>query len=358
MKTLSHYVSRTVAASTLVVLIAFLGLDLIFRIIDEVENIELDYTFAKVLVYVGLRTFARLYDVMPIVGLIGCLTGLGALANNSELIVMRSAGVSTLRMVWTCLKPALLFMLAAMVIGELVAPKTEQLAISYRALARHQSAVIDVNRGLWLRDGKDFVFASVVQPDGVIYGLNVFHFEDDQSLGSILRAERASYRDSHWQLETVDNTVFANVNGMPEKIVQTRSKLLEWQSQLKPHLLAIASVEPADLKITHLLEYVDYLQQQHLNSTQYEIAFWGKVFYPLVMISLVLVGISFVFGPLRQVSMGYRVFCGVLIGIVFKTLQDMLGPLSIVFGFSPMLAMLAPAAFCALLGLVLIARVR
>ncbi len=358
MRRLNRYIARTVAAAIAVVLIAFMGLDLVFRIVEEISNIEYDYTFGKVIVYEGLRTFSRLYEVMPIVGLIGCLTGLGALANNSEIIVMRTAGVSILRLVWMSLRPALLFMLVAMFIGEEVAPKTEQIALSYRALARHRSATLDVNQGLWLRDGNDFVFASVVQPNGDMFGLNVFRFDDDQSLKGILRAERASFKESHWMLETVDNTVFENKNGMPEKITQSKVKLLWWESQLKPELLSIASVAPDDLKVTALVDYVDYLKEQNLNSTEYELAFWEKIFFPLVMISLVLVGISFVFGPLRQVSMGYRVFWGILIGVIFKTFQDMLGPLSMVFGFSPMLAMLAPAVVCSLLGFLLISRVR
>jgi len=56
--------------------------------------------------------------------------------------------------------------------------------------------------------------------------------------------------------------------------------------------------------------------------------------------------------------MGFRVFLGVLIGVVFKTLQGTLGPVSIVFGYSPVLAMLTPVILCSLIGLVLLARVR
>jgi hypothetical protein len=59
-------------------------------------------------------------------------------------------------------------------------------------------------------------------------------------------------------------------------------------------------------------------------------------------LGLVLVGIAFVFGPLRQATVGFRVFIGVLFGISFKLISDILGPLSIVFEMPPMLAILAP----------------
>jgi lipopolysaccharide export system permease protein len=70
----------------------------------------------------------------------------------------------------------------------------------------------------------------------------------------------------------------------------------------------------------------------------------------------VLVGISFVFGPLRDSTMGLRVFVGVVLGISFKILQDMLGPISIVFGFPVFLAVLLPALLCAGVGLYLLRR--
>ncbi len=358
MRILRRYVSRSVTAATAIVLVAFLGLDIIFRIIEESDNIAGNYTFFKVFAYEMLRTPARLYEVMPIVGLIGCLTGLGSLANSSELMVMRSAGVSTLSLVWISLRSALFFMLVAMLIGEYVAPKTEQVAISYRDYARHKSVNLNLKQGLWLRDDNDFVFVNVVQPSGVMFGINIFKFDDKQAIHSILRAERASFNKTHWLMEGVEITTFKNENSKPQQISKSEQKLYRWQSSINPDLLSIAVVDPDDLKVTALWDYVSYLKGQGLNSKEYELAFWEKAFYPLVMISLVLAGISFVFGPLREVTMGYRVFWGILLGILFKTLQDTLGPISIVFGFSPVLAMLLPALLCAIVGFVLLLRVR
>ena len=56
--------------------------------------------------------------------------------------------------------------------------------------------------------------------------------------------------------------------------------------------------------------------------------------------------------------MGYRLFTGVMLGIVFRFSQDLLGPTSIVYGFVPLLAVAAPIAVCWLLGLLLLLRTR
>ena len=62
------------------------------------------------------------------------------------------------------------------------------------------------------------------------------------------------------------------------------------------------------------------------------------------------VAVSFIFGPLRSVTMGQRLFTGVLVGFVFQIVQDLLGPSSLVFGFSPLIAVLLPIGLLLALG--------
>jgi lipopolysaccharide export system permease protein len=66
--------------------------------------------------------------------------------------------------------------------------------------------------------------------------------------------------------------------------------------------------------------------------------------------------ISFIFGPLRSVTLGQRVFTGVVVGFVVRISQDLLGPASLVFSFSPLLAVLTPALICGLAGIWLLRR--
>jgi lipopolysaccharide export system permease protein len=110
------------------------------------------------------------------------------------------------------------------------------------------------------------------------------------------------------------------------------------------------------LSANSLYEHIDYLEERKADSAKYRLAFWSKVLQPLAIFSLVLVGIAFVFGPLRQATVGYRVFVGVLFGISFKLLSDILGPLSIVFEMPPVLAILTPIIICFSIGFILLRR--
>ncbi len=68
--------------------------------------------------------------------LIGCLIGLGTLASSSELTIMRAAGVSLGRIVVAVMKPMLVLMLVGVLIGEYVAPWSENIAQATRASAQ------------------------------------------------------------------------------------------------------------------------------------------------------------------------------------------------------------------------------
>lgn len=356
MRIIRSYVAKSVLAATVIVLLGVVSLDLVFRIIAEAAKTTDKYTIANVVVYELLNSPAKLYQFMPMVGLIGCLTGLGALANNSELIVMRATGVSTFRLLITALIPAVLLLVVAMAIGEYVAPKTGQMAEVYRAQAHGYNRTIS-KRGVWVRDDNSFVQINAVHTSGILYGVNIFHMQG-KKLEKITQAKQAIYSQDHWLLEDVQETHFIDIGQLSEQITQEKQTQMRWYSDLKPDVLAVAALDPDDLQMQQLWEMMRYYKEQSLNSSSYELAFWGKAFYPLIMMSLVIVGISFVFGPLREVSMGFRVFIGVLVGILLKTFQDTLGPVSMVYGFSPMFAMLMPALLCAAIGAFLLSRVR
>jgi lipopolysaccharide export system permease protein len=54
--------------------------------------------------------------------------------------------------------------------------------------------------------------------------------------------------------------------------------------------------------------------------------------------------------------MGFRVFTGLIVGLLFKYMQDLLGPTSIVFGFNPVLAILVPILINGAIGVWLMRR--
>ena len=353
MRKLDRYIGVTVFVAILAVLGVILGLAELFAFVDQLGQITETYTLGEALKFVLLTAPSRAYDMLPMAALIGCLVGLGTLASNSELTIMRAAGVSLQRIVWAVMKPMLVLMCAGILVGEYVIPYTETAAQSGRALAQSGNGSQSSKSGLWHRQGREFIHINVVRPDGVLLGVTRYDFDDSRRLQTASFARQAVFENDQWRLQDVTTTVL-HAEEKRSEVVSKPSEV--WNIQLSPQLLNTVVMEPEALSITGLWSYIHYLQDQGLNSNRYWLAFWTKILQPAVTAALVLMAISFIFGPLRSVTLGQRVFTGVLVGFIFRIAQDLLGPSSQVFNFPPLLAVLVPAAICAFLGALLLKR--
>ncbi len=350
MKKLDRYIGLNVLGAMLVVLVVVVFLNTLFAFLDQLGSMRANYQLPQVLKYMLLTTPKRIYEVIPVSALIGCLAGLGSMAGHSELVVMRAAGVSLSRIGWAVMKPALVMIVAGMLIGEYVTPVAEQMALTQRKIERSADGRYS-DEGVWHREGNSYMFFNAVQPNGVLYGVSRFVFDDQNRLVESSYADRALFQGNHWVLEDVKNSHYQG-----NKVTTTTNLTEDWHTELTTTLLKVVVVKPDDLSIEGLMTYVDYLRDQGLESGEYDLAFWKKVLQPLSIFVLVLIGMSFVFGPLRSVSMGLRLFTGVVTGVVFMILQNLMGPASLVFGFSPLVAVMLPIVVCFGIGVVLLRR--
>lgn len=350
---LSRHIGSTIFLSIAVALLVLVGLDVVAAIIDEAGDVRRNYHFADALIYVGTKLPSTIYEYIPFSSLIGCLFGLGMLASSSEVVVMRASGISLLRIVYFVLRPVMLFVVLAVTIGEYFSPYLDQLAEGRREYLRKGESALDSSSGLWNREGSEFMHFNAVFPGGVLFGVSRFQFAEDRSLQEASFSSRATFNASEnlWVEENVSLTRFTEDRTEAEKKITRR-----WESELTPEVLMVNILPPEALSIRSLNQYIDFLEHQNTDNQLYKLAFWTKVLQPLVIIGLVLLGISFVFGPLRESTMGFRIFIGVVVGVGFRIIQDMLGPFSIVFGFPPLLAVLLPVLFCVLVGLMLLRR--
>jgi lipopolysaccharide export system permease protein len=348
-KILSRYVSKVVFFSILAVLSVVLAVDVIAAIIEEASDIKMDYGFVDALAYVATTLPRRIYENIPLSALIGCLVGLGLLASNTELVIMRSAGVSLLRIIGFVLRPVMLFIVAAVLLGEYAVPYTDQLAEGRRAMLLGKQ---DLSRGFWNKENNEFIHVSVVFPSGDLFGVSRYQFDKDAELQSASFSASANFTERGWLERDGVVTYFGDQQTKAEQFAQR-----EWNSTMSPQLLRLVSMEPESLAVSELYHYANYLQQQGQSAGIHWLAFWNKALQPLTTLSLVLIAVSFIFGPLRESTTGLRIFAGVVTGIIFSTSQDLLGPASLVYGFPAFWAVLLPIAVSICIGLLLLRRV-
>jgi lipopolysaccharide export system permease protein len=349
MRQLDSYVARNVLIATLVVMVVIVGLDAIFTLVDELDNLKGNYKLVDALFFSGLRLPRRIYEYMPMACLIGCLAGLGSMAANSELTVMRAAGISINRIVLAVLKPMAILMFVSLLLGEYVVPSLERIAQAHKAVAQGASeALSNKGKGYWHREGNTYMRFNAVEPGGVLHGITRYEFSKDNALKQVVYAQRALYQRSHWQME---NIVITHIED--NRVWKEQQSNGRWDTELTPEKLSVVIVSPRDMSISGLYHYANYLDAQGLNSDRYMLSFWRKVTQPLSTFALVILGISFIFGPLRSVTPGYRIFSGIIVGMIYKYAEELLSPASIVLGFEPVLASIIPILGSFILGMLL-----
>ncbi|WP_188150609.1 LPS export ABC transporter permease LptG [Teredinibacter waterburyi] len=353
MSRLRRYIGQQVLVAVLGVLLVIVSLDAIAALVDQLSTLRGNYDIFAALTYVALYIPSTIYDYLPLAALVGCLIGLGVLANSSELVVMRAAGVSIAQVVGAVMRPVLVFIAIGFVLGEYIAPYTDQYADTRRDLALGHERALQSESGLWFREGDEYMHFNAVLPNGKLYGITRYAFDRAGELEQASFIGSAIYQGEYWTEQEGRITHFKG-----DRIEKETFAVRKWYTEISPDLLNVLVLNPDELPMQRLHTYAEYQDKQGLDSSEYRLAFWQKALQPLATLSLVVIAISFIFGPLRQTTMGFRVFIGVLVGLIFQTAQKLLGPMSIIMGFSPMYAVLVPIVLCFCYGWLLIYRAR
>lgn len=353
MSLLTRYVASRVLIAILSVWLVVVGLEFLFALLDELGSLTEQYTWDKVLVYLLLRLPKQLYMFLPVAILVGVLIGLGSLASTSEINVMRAAGLSLWRLIAMAALPVIGLLMIALLATETVMMPVAKAAETYRWEARtgRTSATVNTARDLWLRQDQDFYRINLARDDGELRGITRYRLNEDWSLAERITAERASYlpQAQTWSLERVRALAL-----QPDQVEETHFSRLQMDLPLQPELIALQAYHREDLTLGRLWHYAQYLESRGQPAGFYWLEFWKKLLLPVVVLSVMVLGASFTFGPLRSVPAGTRVFHGILIGLSVKFAQDLLGPSAVLWGFTPALAVLLPAFACLAWGVFLV----
>ncbi len=354
MKLIDRYIFKTVAGTALVALLVLLILETFFSFLGEIDDIgEGNYGLTDILLYLLLNMPQRIYEIFPMALLLGGLLGMGSLASSSELVCMRAAGLSLLRLIVAGLQVGLVLGLLALIVGEFVAPATTRLAKEWQATAKSQQVSIRQGLGFWARDGELLIHVEAVSPGVGLENIHIYQIDEQSRMRSIARARSARYVDDQWLLEDVQRSLIE-----ADKVTADYQPVLTLNSLISPDLLRVLVLDPKNLSMRDLVTYIDYLDRNGLDSRSYRLAFWNKVFGPLINLAMIFVAMPFAFGSQRTVSIGQRLLIGVFFGLLFFLLNRMLGNVVLLYGYPPLLGAAAPSLLIFICGAYALHRVR
>jgi len=346
---IDRYIWTTVLQSWLMVMFVLLGLDAIFSFIDQLGDLKRDYQIKEAFIYVIATLPDSAFELVSMATLLACLIGLGQLAGNSELIILRACGLSVSRILMSVIIPVLFIIGFALITAQFISPATSQFAESYRATKSSGSEFSSFKKGYWQREGNNFVYINRIDQEGLLHGVSVFTFDEKQNLNEVNFFQSSNIEKENWHANKVSTT---KITPLEVQVEKSDSKI--WESDITLRMLRLLAVGPEKLSVTSLYQYGGYLERQNQSAAKYYLEFWNKVFLPLSTIAMVLIAGSFVFGSLRETPMGSRIIVGVVIALVFNQVQTLCSHAAVVYQFSPVIAASLPAVAALIIGMVMI----
>lgn len=338
---LDRYLGKTVFSTIIMVLFMLISLSGIIKFVDQLKKSgEGAYNALGAGLFTLLTVPKDIEIFFPMAALLGALLGLGILAQRNELVVMQAAGFSRMQIALSVMKTAIPLLIISMLIGEWGAPQGEQLARNYRAQMMYGDSLLSTRQGLWAKDGNDFVYIKRVTGNNILTGVNIYHFDDQQRLLSVRYAAQALFdpQQKLWRLTQVEESRLQN----QQQITGSQTLTATWHTTLTPDKLGVVVLEPNSLSVSGLYRYIHYLQTSGQDTKTYLFSLWSKLLQPFSMMVMMLMALSFIFGPLRSVAMGIRIITGISFGFVFYLLNQVVGQLSLVYSLHPFLAALLP----------------
>lgn len=349
MNRIERYLGSVVIMHAVLVMLVLMVIFAFFEFMNQIGDVNESYTIGLAAFFTALKLPVYSYEVFPIVLLIGTLMGLGGLANQSELTILRVTGWSIKRILLAVLKTAMVLWLVMAIIGEIIAPNLEATATKIKLEALNKSLSIGSDSGFWLKDEKQYLFVEKVISDTELRGIKVFNVDDGQ-LTNYRQAKIAIYEDEQWQFQEVETIKLEQKNTLDNSSMPATFSLMSSASErqnsefiLQPEDLTKMGMETRYLSIVDVKSQVDFLQQNNLDSSQYELAFWRKVSMPIVVVAMISIVFPLIFGSMRQVSIGQRIFLGVLIGMSFHLINQLIGNIAVVYQLPIMLMTVLPA---------------
>lgn len=354
---LDRYIGKTIFNTIMMTLFLLVSLSGIIKFVEQLRKTgQGAYSAIDAGYFTLLSVPADVEIFFPMAALLGALLGLGSLAQRSELVVMQASGFTRLQVALSVMKTAIPLVFLSMIVGEFLAPAGAQLAHNYRSQQIDGSSLLSAQGGLWAKDGRDYIFIQHLQDEQHLTGVTVYHFSTDHRLESVRYAAKAQW-DHHqkrWDLSQIDESNLTN----PQQITGSQVLNSTWKTALTPDKLRVVALDPDSLSIRGLYDYVQYLKESGQKAGRYQLNMWSKIIKPLSVAVMMLMALSFVFGPLRSVSMGVRVVTGISFGFLFYVLDKIFGPVSLVYGLSPILGAILPSLLFLTLSIYLLVKKR
>jgi lipopolysaccharide export system permease protein len=348
--TLSLYVSKMFLLRFLAFLLTLIMVLQSLDLLNEADAILAapGNTEAALLTYVKLRLPQLAAQFAPFAVLLAALVTMFTLNANSEIVIMKSTGISAHQVLMPLFASTVLIAMGHFLFNETVLPKSNALLKAwqdqdYGAKPRIRS---DLQRDITVQDGTYILHAadigqvngSVMLTNVAIYQLGLAH-----QIDSTITAESATLGEGKWRLRNAHQTDVATlrVTKIPE---------MSWPSTIPADRIVAQSVDPAKVSFFKLRHSLHDLEKTGHNAKTLRAALYHKLSGPLSALLMPLLAAIAAFGTSRGGKQLLRAAIGLLLGFAFFVADNFMMAMGQFGAVPPLIAAWSPFLLFFLIG--------
>lgn len=345
---LSMYIAKNVMLIFLAVIFVIIAIDLVFGIIGEIRAIGINgYTWHDAFFYILFRMPSDTDLIFPIAGFLGTLIALLILSSKSELISMRASGFSIRQIAKSVMITGGVLLVLYYALSLFIAPYTRHLSYLEQNFVGKDQNILILSTETWLKSGDHFLLMGEVLPNGVINNVTDFIIQNG-TLTSVRKIQNVQLHSNEtW---TLNNVSIMNLS--TTGVTETNSAQITEPSLISPTLLPALAMEPDEMTIHTLYNYIQFRKANNLDVKSYELQFWNRIFAPLMLPIMMLIAIPFGMTGHRS-SIQLRVVMSMVVGFAFYIVGQFFGSITLLSPLPPFLGASIPPLLFGTLALIL-----
>ena len=321
---LSRYIARTWLRLLVLCLSGFISIYLVIDLIEKIPRfLRAGGAAGDIVLYFICKLPEMVGRTATFSTLMATLLTLGMLSRDSEIIAMRSCGISLLRISMPMLGLGLAASLLLLINAELVLPRSYELTerIEQVSIKRQAGRAAFKRNNIWFRSDDMIMQAQLFEPTtSTLNGIVIWRLGDSMNPSSRIDAEAARFTEGRWVLQHATAKEFNSGGGYDSRTAAT----MDIDLKLKIDDLRVLDSDADNMSFLKLKEYADNLRSGGYQAYRYLTLMHTKLAAPFAALVMVLLGIPFALRSSRSGGVALGIGAGVAIGFAYFVVNAVL----------------------------------
>ena len=345
MKIFNKYLVKRSFLISIFIFIIFAILDTVFNFISELENLSIDYTFFYALKHAFFSMPHRSIEFLEGACLLGFMVALGISHQEGNLNVLRSNGLSPIKIILISSLGSMVVVLSILAMDE-IAFREMHIKSKLEKGSLLGQAPQEQSKLQWIKQN-DYLLSYTNVIDGLIFNPRLIKVNSN--------IEKVKYFKSAKSAKIEENGITFDqsllVEGNPSS-----DEIANYEIFSFPLVTSIPFSDIDSLSLNRIASYrslmiestldEDVLFKAHLDKS-----FYKKIFYPFSVLAIMIFFGSFIFGSLRDSSPGSRIVFAVFGGFLYRIFQDLSISISISYSMPVLIGVITPAVILLMLSI-------